>query len=93
MNHKVFVYGTLKKNEPNHHWLTNKENGESIFHAYGATVTKYPLIIATKYNIPFLLKDPGNGHFVKGKMNSAAVGLVIKVLNCLAGGHGFESQD
>ncbi|CAB3223116.1 unnamed protein product [Arctia plantaginis] len=68
MFHKVFVYGTLKQNEPNHHWLTNKENGESSFHAYGATVTKYPLIIATRYNIPFLLKDPGNGHFVKGEV-------------------------
>ncbi|XP_075988294.1 putative gamma-glutamylcyclotransferase CG2811 isoform X2 [Anticarsia gemmatalis] len=66
MSHKVFVYGTLKRNEPNHHWLTNKENGVSNFVGDGVTASKYPLIIATRYNIPFLLYSPGEGHYVKG---------------------------
>lgn len=66
MHHKVFVYGTLKRNEPNHHWLTDPNNGNGKFVNKGETKTKYPLIIATKYNIPFLLYSPGNGNYIKG---------------------------
>ncbi|RVE42378.1 hypothetical protein evm_012999 [Chilo suppressalis] len=68
MSHKVFVYGTLKRNEPNHHWLTNRDHGYSKFVSKGVTKAKYPLIIATKYNIPFLLYSPGNGFNVKGEI-------------------------
>ncbi|XP_045457686.1 putative gamma-glutamylcyclotransferase CG2811 isoform X2 [Melitaea cinxia] len=68
MSHKVFVYGTLKRNEPNHHWLTNPDHGVGMFVSEGKTKTKYPLIIATKYNIPFLLYSPGDGHHVKGEV-------------------------
>ncbi|XP_073964502.1 putative gamma-glutamylcyclotransferase CG2811 isoform X2 [Choristoneura fumiferana] len=68
MAHKVFVYGTLKRNEPNHHWLTKPENGTSKFVAEGTTKSKYPLIIATRYNIPFLLHSPGDGNHVKGEI-------------------------
>ncbi|XP_013185831.2 putative gamma-glutamylcyclotransferase CG2811 isoform X1 [Amyelois transitella] len=68
MTHKVFVYGTLKRNEPNHYWLTKEENGLGKFITEGTTKNKYPLIIATKYNIPFLLYSPGNGHYVKGEI-------------------------
>ncbi|KAG6444366.1 putative gamma-glutamylcyclotransferase CG2811 isoform X2 [Manduca sexta] len=68
MSHKVFVYGTLKRNEPNHHWLTDPNNGVGKFIAEGTTKNKYPLIIATKYNIPFLLFSPGNGHYIKGEV-------------------------
>lgn len=31
----VFVYGTLKRGEPNHHWLTNTENGTYQFLGLG----------------------------------------------------------
>ncbi|KAM3955447.1 putative gamma-glutamylcyclotransferase CG2811 [Aphomia sociella] len=68
MTHKVFVYGTLKRNEPNHYWLTSPENGYGKFVAEGRTKTKYPLIIATRYNIPFLVYSPGTGHNVKGEI-------------------------
>ncbi|XP_031770396.2 putative gamma-glutamylcyclotransferase CG2811 isoform X2 [Galleria mellonella] len=68
MTHKVFVYGTLKRNEPNHHWLTAPENGYGKFIAEGRTRTKYPLIIATKYNIPFLIYSPGQGYNVRGEI-------------------------
>ncbi|XP_045508477.1 putative gamma-glutamylcyclotransferase CG2811 isoform X3 [Colias croceus] len=68
MSHKVFVYGTLKRNEPNHHWLTNPEHGTGTFLTEGITKNKYPLIIATKYNIPFLLYSPGDGHHIKGEI-------------------------
>lgn len=59
---KVFVYGTLKRNEPNHHWLSDLKNGNSKYLGDGTTLQKYPLIIGTKYNIPFLLDKPGVGN-------------------------------
>ena len=32
------------------------------------TVIKYPLVIASKYNIPFLLDHPGFGHLIQGEV-------------------------
>jgi hypothetical protein len=60
--HRVFVYGTLKRGEPNHHWMTDTSKGFSRLLGVGRTVKKYPLVIATKYNIPFILDCPGRGH-------------------------------
>ncbi|XP_014363973.2 putative gamma-glutamylcyclotransferase CG2811 isoform X1 [Papilio machaon] len=68
MSEKVFVYGTLKKNEPNHHWLTDQKNGVSKFIVNGQTCQRYPLIIGTKYNIPFVLYKPGVGYHVQGEV-------------------------
>ncbi|KAL7737588.1 hypothetical protein ACLKA6_007702 [Drosophila palustris] len=65
---RVFVYGTLKRGEPNHFWLTKKENGVSQFLAKGKTVTKFPLVIGTRYNIPFLLNKPDVGHHIEGEI-------------------------
>uniref|UniRef100_A0A1B6LGZ0 Gamma-glutamylcyclotransferase family protein n=1 Tax=Graphocephala atropunctata TaxID=36148 RepID=A0A1B6LGZ0_9HEMI len=65
---KVFVYGTLKTGEPNHHWLTQPENGHSRFVGEGMTLVKYPLVIASRYNIPFLLDVPDKGHNVSGEV-------------------------
>ncbi|CAG7818967.1 unnamed protein product [Allacma fusca] len=64
----VFVYGTLKHDEPNHHWLTNEENGKATFVTKGKTQTPYPLIIASRYNIPFLLDKPGTGKNIEGEV-------------------------
>ena len=58
----MFVYGTLKRGEPNHHWITNEENGTAVFVGTGKTKEIYPLVIASSYNIPFLLDKPGTGH-------------------------------
>lgn len=65
---KVFVYGTLKKDQPNHYWLTSVDNGFAKFECTGKTVTKFPLIIATRYNIPFLLNVPDIGHNICGEI-------------------------
>lgn len=65
---KVFVYGTLKRGEPNHHWLTRSENGVSRFLGIGTTVEKFPLVVGTRYNIPFLLDQRGTGHNVQGEI-------------------------
>ncbi|KAK7794289.1 hypothetical protein R5R35_014573 [Gryllus longicercus] len=64
----VFVYGTLKRNEPNHTWMEDKAFGYSQYICNGVTVEKYPLVIATRYNIPFLLDVPGEGHNVTGEV-------------------------
>lgn len=70
LNTFVFVYGTLKKGEPNHHWLTNEKNGFAKFIGSGITMTKFPLIVATKYNIPFLLNAPDTGRNINGEIYS-----------------------
>ncbi|KRF97562.1 uncharacterized protein Dwil_GK20731, isoform B [Drosophila willistoni] len=64
----VFVYGTLKSGQPNHHWLTLPQNGKSTFLAKGKTSVKFPLVIGTRYNIPFLLDKPGQGNQIEGEI-------------------------
>lgn len=59
---RVFVYGTLKRGEPNNSLISNKENGYAKLIGLGKTLLKYPLVIATKYNIPFMLNKPGIGN-------------------------------
>ncbi|KAB7505203.1 putative gamma-glutamylcyclotransferase [Armadillidium nasatum] len=66
--HKVFVYGTLKTNEPNYHWLTEKENGHSRLVGNAKTAQKYPLVIASRYNIPYALDKEGVGENIKGEV-------------------------
>ena len=63
-SHFVFVYGTLKKNEPNHYVMTSTPG----FISNGETLTKYPLVIASKFNIPYLLDKAGTGHVIKGEV-------------------------
>ncbi|XP_015246921.1 PREDICTED: gamma-glutamylaminecyclotransferase C-like isoform X2 [Cyprinodon variegatus] len=67
MNH-VFVYGSLKRAQPNYHYMTDSNNGKAEFLATAVTVQKYPLVIATKCNIPFLLNLPGQGNRVHGEI-------------------------
>ncbi|XP_033251672.1 putative gamma-glutamylcyclotransferase CG2811 isoform X2 [Drosophila miranda] len=65
MSARVFDYGTLKSGEPNHHWLTKKENGQAQFLGRGTTAVKFPLVVG---NIPFLLDRPGDGHNIHGEI-------------------------
>ena len=65
--HLVFVYGTLKRGEPNHATLTNEENGKAIFIGDGRTEKEYPLVIACRHNIPFLLAAEGKGKHIEGE--------------------------
>ena len=61
----VFVYGTLKKGEPNHNWITDNSHGNAQYKGVGKTLNTIPLVIASKYNIPFLLDAPGKGKVFK----------------------------
>lgn len=65
---RIFVYGTLKKGQPNYHRLFESANGKAEFLASACTSQKYPLVIASEYNIPFLLNIPGQGHRVHGEI-------------------------
>ena len=59
---RVFVYGTLKRNFPNHKLLANVANDQFVdFVSNAKTLNRYPLIVATRANIPFLLDAPSKG--------------------------------
>uniref|UniRef100_A0A087YPT4 Gamma-glutamylaminecyclotransferase n=1 Tax=Poecilia formosa TaxID=48698 RepID=A0A087YPT4_POEFO len=66
--HCVFVYGSLKRGQPNHPYMTDSNNGKAEFLGTAVTVQKYPLVIATNYNMPFLLNLPGQGNRVQGEI-------------------------
>ncbi|XP_034404268.1 gamma-glutamylaminecyclotransferase-like [Cyclopterus lumpus] len=65
---RVFVYGTLKKGQPNYHRMFEGANGKAAFLASARTAQRYPLVIAGEHNIPFLLNLPGQGHRVHGEI-------------------------
>ncbi|XP_067259984.1 gamma-glutamylaminecyclotransferase C-like isoform X2 [Chanodichthys erythropterus] len=67
---QVFVYGTLKRGQPNYFRMMDADNGRAEFVAHARTVERYPLVIATKYNIPFLLNVPGTGQRIQGEIYS-----------------------
>ena len=56
---KIFVYGTLKTGQPNYDKLVDRN---AIFVDKGVTVEKWPLVIASDANIPFLLFKKDCGH-------------------------------
>jgi gamma-glutamylaminecyclotransferase len=67
-NHLVFVYGTLKRGEPNYdRVMANVEDkGHWRFVSEATTVDAFPLIVAGNFNIPYLLDAKGQGKPVKG---------------------------
>ena len=60
--HRVFVYGTLKRGQPNHPLILNPEFGTAKYIGPARTVEKFPLVVASECNIPFLLFAPGKGN-------------------------------
>ena len=55
---KVFFYGTLKRGQPNYDKV---ESNRCEFVDEAVTVEKWPLIIGTEYNVPFMLYKKGFG--------------------------------
>uniref|UniRef100_A0A915C0B0 Gamma-glutamylcyclotransferase family protein n=1 Tax=Parascaris univalens TaxID=6257 RepID=A0A915C0B0_PARUN len=64
----IFVYGTLKRNEPNYEIMTNISTGKCHLIGCGRTVERFPLLIASKFNIPFCLQQPGIGYRIHGEV-------------------------
>lgn len=77
--HRVFVYGTLKTNFPNYHFLQNVEKGVSRFIGMGKTTEKFPMVIDSPYHIPFILYKPGHGKNITGEVYEVD----DKMLGCL----------
>lgn len=50
----IFVYGTLKRSQPNH-GLLEGDREKIEFLSEATTVDKWPLVIATERNVPYLL--------------------------------------
>lgn len=65
---RVFVYGTLKEGQPNYYRMMDSTHGTAKFLARARTVDPYPLVIATKNNIPFMLNTPGKGERIRGEI-------------------------
>ena len=75
MNIRVFVYGTLKKGQPNYH-VFSETTGSYKFVNSGRTIHRFPLMITSKFNIPVMLAKNGEGHVsfmpkAKNKLPSA----------------------
>lgn len=62
------MYGALKYGQPSSSILANTGNGYAKFWCRATTTQKLPLVIATRYNIPFLLNKPGVGYYVTGEI-------------------------
>ncbi|XP_055021124.1 gamma-glutamylaminecyclotransferase isoform X1 [Boleophthalmus pectinirostris] len=65
---RVFVYGTLKKGQPNNYRMFDTSNGKTEFLGTAKTVEKFPLVIAGIYNVPYLLNIPGQGNQIHGEI-------------------------
>lgn len=64
----LFVYGTLKSGEPNFTVLHDRRNGQARFVSRARTKDRFPLVIASNYNVPFLLEKRGIGFHVAGEV-------------------------
>lgn len=61
MTHKVFVFGTLKHGQPNHNLMQDTANGKAVLIGRGVTRESFPVVIASRCNIPFMLPVTGKG--------------------------------
>uniref|UniRef100_A0A7E4ZUD9 Gamma-glutamylcyclotransferase family protein n=1 Tax=Panagrellus redivivus TaxID=6233 RepID=A0A7E4ZUD9_PANRE len=70
MRTKVFVYGTLKKGEPNHEFMTDPATGKLWFIDNATTVDKFVMFVSSPRNIPFIVnsEEKNEGYQIKGEL-------------------------
>ena len=73
--HFVFTYGTLQRGEPNHHWISEKGHEFQLV-GRAKTVNLFPLVIASRFNIPYLMDKPGTGKQINGELYRAGEDMV-----------------
>ena len=64
---RVFVYGTLKRGQPNYHLLVDPENGLAKFLGEAKLTKRYPLVVGSSFGVPLLLPVENQGK-VRGTM-------------------------
>ena len=57
---KIFVYGTLKRGEPNHHFLSDKRGNARLL-AEAKLSQRYPVVLNEKNGVPHMLPEEGRG--------------------------------
>ena len=55
------MYGTLKRGQPNYFRLLESLNGVAKFMGEAKLTKKYPLVVASRRNVPLLLDREGEG--------------------------------
>ncbi|XP_060067944.1 gamma-glutamylaminecyclotransferase-like [Ylistrum balloti] len=64
---KIFVYGTLKRGQPNNKLMEGIFDGEVTYLGKGVTGKEYPLVIAAAaWNLPCMLAVEGTGKKIQG---------------------------
>lgn len=64
----VFAYGTLKKGEPNHYMIESGKYGKGHYCGKAVSTKKFPLVIASRHNIPYVLDAAGLGNEIIGEI-------------------------
>lgn len=59
--HRIFVYGTLKRGFPNNYLLTSIKDGQMNYIGNAVTSDCFPLIVGSRFHIPFMLSAKGEG--------------------------------
>ena len=59
----LFVYGTLRTGLPNGNFMD-----KYTLVSKATTVEKFPMVIASPFNIPFVLNKPGTGFYIRGEV-------------------------
>lgn len=57
---RIFVYGTLKRGEPNYHLMCG-EKGAARLLAEAKLTHPYPLVVGKENGIPYMLPQEGKG--------------------------------
>ena len=62
-NHRIFVYGTLKRGFPNHALMQG-----ATFVGDALTIAAYPMIVQGRHFSPVMIPEPGQGHRIVGEL-------------------------